>query len=183
VARALTSLLGRRRRLRPLQGSQPWLRRRSARTGVPRNQTPLPSDSGAADRCGASRWSCRRLRSLVPMVQTWKILWHDGDRRPSRGAEPPARNRRRMPMRLVLKAVAVVLPVCRCRRPLISVWLPVMRRAPALVPTSRPARSGAGQQRNHGQLPTSAASAAPHRPTPRTPAYADSEIRRGHSGR
>ena len=40
---------------------------------------------------------------------------------------------------------------------------------PALVPTSRTARRGAGQNRNHGRLPTSTASAA--RPTPRMSAY------------
>ena len=40
---------------------------------------------------------------------------------------------------------------------------------PAQVPTSRTGRRGAGQNRNHGRLPTSTASAA--RPTPRMSAY------------
>ena len=40
---------------------------------------------------------------------------------------------------------------------------------PALVPTSRTGRRGAGQNRNHGRLPTSTASAA--RPTPGMSAY------------
>jgi hypothetical protein len=40
---------------------------------------------------------------------------------------------------------------------------------PAQVPTSRTGRRGAGQNRNHGRLPTSTASAA--RPTPGMSAY------------